>query len=431
MASNNTFVTAALAGLLLCRASTPLVAQVQTVTLDDAITLALVVHPVVVQARGQVAIAGAGKREALGNWLPELTTTSSWSRNSSTRFDPNTQRTVNAAASNTYSAGFTASLELFDGFRRAAQSRSAGADLESADAGLVNQRFQVILQTKQTFFNALAADELVRVAETRIERGREQLKVSKDKLAAGSAIRSDTLRARVELGNAELQRLNAEAQRATAEANLARLIGVDGRVRALRDSTLLRVVRLDTAQLRAETLARSPAVVEADAAARAADASVAVSRAQYFPTINASYSNSWAGRAVDVLANTWSLRLNFRWPLFNGFTRETNVARSAASQNAAHAQADDARRQVNAQLTQYLAAVASARARIDIAQASRAAADEDLRIQRERYRLGAATSVDVLASQINLDQAEVDIVQAALDYRVAKAQIETLVGREL
>ena len=73
----------------------------------------------------------------------------------------------------------------------------------------------------------------------------------------------------------------------------------------------------------------------------------------------------------------------------------------------------------------------SARARLDIAQASRAAADEDLRIQRERYRLGATTSVDVLASQINFDQAEMDIVQAALDYRVAKAQIETLVGREL
>ncbi len=73
----------------------------------------------------------------------------------------------------------------------------------------------------------------------------------------------------------------------------------------------------------------------------------------------------------------------------------------------------------------------SARARLDIAQASRAAADEDLRIQRERYRLGATTSVDVLASQINFVQAEVDIVQAALDYRVAKAQIETLVGREL
>ena len=97
----------------------------------------------------------------------------------------------------------------------------------------------------------------------------------------------------------------------------------------------------------------------------------------------------------------------------------------------ARAQADDIRRQVNADLTVFLASLISARTRLEIAEASRAASEEDLRVQRERYRLGAATIVDVLASQVNLDQAEVDIVQARFDYLVAKAQIEALVGREI
>ncbi len=404
--------------------------QVRSVTLGDALDLAVRAHPGMVQARGQVDVAGAGKREAVGNWLPNLTGNGGWSTNSATRFDPNTQRTV-SAASTSYSAGFNASLELFDGFRRAAQNRSAGADFESADASLVNQRFQVILETKQTFFNALAADELVRVAETRIERAQEQLKISRDKLAAGSAIRSDTLRARVELGSAELQRLTAETQRATAEANLARLIGVEGSVRATSEPALLEPVVLDTAQLRAEIVASAPAVVEAEASARAARAAMAVSRAQYFPTLSASFSNSWAGQTIDQLNNTWTLRLNFNWPIFNGFTREVNVARAAAARETALAQADDARRRANAQLTQHLAALTSAQQRLAIAVASHAAAEEDLRIQRERYRLGAATIVDVLTSQVSLDQAEVDRVQAQLDFLVARAQIEALIGREL
>lgn len=404
--------------------------QVRSVTLGDALDLAVRAHPGMVQARGQVDVAGAGKREAVGNWLPNLTGNGGWSTNSATRFDPNTQRTV-SAASTSYSAGFNASLELFDGFRRAAQNRSAGADFESADASLVNQRFQVILETKQTFFNALAADELVRVAETRIERAQEQLKISRDKLAAGSAIRSDTLRARVELGSAELQRLTAETQRATAEANLARLIGVEGSVRATSEPALLEPVVLDTAQLRAEIVASAPAVVEAEASARAARAAMAVSRAQYFPTLSASFSNSWAGQTIDQLNNTWTLRLNFNWPIFNGFTREVNVARAAAARETALAQADDARRGANAQLTQHLAALTSAQQRLAIAVASHAAAEEDLRIQRERYRLGAATIVDVLTSQVSLDQAEVDRVQAQLDFLVARAQIEALIGREL
>ena len=409
----------------------PLAAQRPAVALQEAVELAIQSHPAVVQARGQVMIAGASKRETVGNWLPSISGSSSWSRNSATRFDPTTQRNVSAPVRDTYSAGLNANLQLFDGFRRFAQRRSANANLVSADAALVSQQFQVVLQTKQAFFNAMAADELVRVAQTRIERAEQQLKISKDKLAAGSATRSDTLRGRVELANAQLQMLTAETQRATAEANLARLIGVDGTVRAAPEPDLFAPVVIDTAQLRDEALAHSPAVRQARAEAEAAGAQLAVNRAQYLPTVSASYSNSLSGQGVNSLDNSWSLRLNLSWPLFNGFTRETAIARSNANRDAALAQAEDARRLANAQLTQQLAAVTAAQARLEIAQASRAAAAEDLRVQQERYRLGVATIVDVLTTQVNLDQAEVDIVQARLDYLTAKARIAALIGREL
>ncbi len=416
--------------LVTAAVASDLPAQARTVTLDEAVQLALEANPSVVQARGQVDIAGATRREAFGSWLPTINGSSGWSRNSSNRFDQATQRTV-TAASTSYSAGFNASLELFDGFRRVAESRAAAADLTSADATLTNQQFQVTLQTKQAFFTALAADELVRVAETRIQRAEEQLKIAKDKLAAGTATRSDTLRARVEVGNAQLQMLNAETQRATAEADLARLMGLDRPVRADSDPDLFARVSLDTAALRDEAFGASPIVAEALAEASAADAQLAVSRSQYFPTITANFNNSWAGAEINSLSNSWSMRVSLSWPIFNGFSRESNYARASASQAIARAQAEDARRQVNTDLTQYLASLASAGARAEIAQASRAAADEDLRVLRERYRLGAATILDVLTSQVSLDQADVDLVQARLDYLVARAQIEALIGREL
>ena len=59
------------------------------------------------------------------------------------------------------------------------------------------------------------------------------------------------------------------------------------------------------------------------------------------------------------------------------------------------------------------------------------AAEEDTRVQQERYRLGAATIVDVLTSQETLNQAEVDVVNARFAYLRAKAQIEALIGRPL
>jgi len=322
-------------------------------------------------------------------------------------------------------------MTLFDGFARLADTRVADADLLSADASLVNTRFLTILDVKRAFFNALSAEELVRISDTRIQRAQEQLNISIEKLNAGTATRSDTLRSHVEVANAELQRLQAEMQLSSAEADLARLVGLDGAVSAASDDELLLIADVDTTSLRAEALGRSPLIQQTDAAEQSAAAQHSATTSLYLPRASASASKSWSANEWLDLNPSWSARLSFSWTLFNGFSRELSRTRSAMALESARAQAEDSRRQVNADLTVYLASLAAARSMLEIAAASRAASEEDLRVQRERYRLGAATIVDVLASQVNLDQAEVDIVQARFDYLVAKAQIEALVGREL
>jgi outer membrane protein len=436
-------VAACLIGVIPVTARAQDSTQIPTVTLDEAIELALRVQPAVVQARGAVTTAQNGKREAIGAWLPTISSSGSWGLASNSRYNSATGTFVSADRKDSYSAGLSASLTLFDGFQRAATGRSASATLASADAKLTNQQFQVTLQVKQAFFNALAARELVRVSETQMQRAEEQLKVAQEKLAAGSATRSDTLRSRVEVGNAQLARLSAETQLATAEANLARLIGYDGPVRAVGDSSLFVMAPLDTAALRDEVLRTAPSVVSAEADAKAATASVAVSRAAYFPQLRGSFSNTWSGPVGignDPTTNEpqyltfrrqWQARLSLSWDLFNGFTREGSLSRAVVNRESAVAQADDARRLASAQLTQELAALQSNRSQIAIAISSRAAAEEDLRVVRERYRLGAATIVDVLTSQVTLDQAEVSVVQAQLNFLVARAQLESLLGRSL
>jgi outer membrane protein TolC len=240
------------------------------------------------------------------------------------------------------------------------------------------------------------------------------------------------LQSTVELANAQLQLVNAETQMATASASLARLIGYEGgAVRAQPDSALLALAPLDTAALRHDLVTMAPSVVAAEASARAAGAQVAVSRATYFPSLSASYSNSYSGTAIGEMTNAWRWSLSVNWPLFNGFAREGGLVRASAAADAARARADDARRLAQSEFTQYLASLRAAQARTTIAQVSRAAAEENLRVQRERYRLGAATIVEVLTAQVNLDQAETDLITARFDFLVARAQLEALLGREL
>ena len=91
----------------------------------------------------------------------------------------------------------------------------------------------------------------------------------------------------------------------------------------------------------------------------------------------------------------------------------------------------DARFAAQQSLVQYLGALRTASEQVAIQLVSVAAAEEALRVQQQRYQLGAGTILDALTTQTTLNQARFQLIQARFNYRIAKAQLEALVGREL
>lgn len=413
-------------------------AQERMVTLTDAIRLSERVQPLVVRARSDLETAAAQRRSAWGAYLPTVTATSSASSffsEGTSRIDPVTGQLLSGNSANrSLSTSLSASLDLFTGFRRGAEGRAARASQAAAEASFVDARFQQALATTNQFLDALAAGQLVRVRESSVRRAEEQLKTSINKLRAGSATRSDSLRSLVTLGNARLELIRSRTDLATAEAGLARLIGATGRVKAADDSAFYQVMAApDTAALRAEAEAKSPRIQSASAVAEAARAGLKASRSAYWPSLSLSANTAWnASRSNDYdLFNQRQLSLGLRWNLFDRFDRELAIAQRLASADVADATAADEQRAVAAELTARLAELDAARLQIDITLTSVVAAEEDLRVQQERYRLGASTIVDVLTSQEALNQAEVDVVVARFDYLRAKASLEALIGRTL
>ncbi len=445
-----------LLSLVTLAAASPLVAQQQSITLmarpgiiaadtlqrsitlAEAIRLAQQAQPSVVAARGSVQSAAAQYRTTWGAFIPTVNLNSSYGTSYSNGPSRVNQITGEVITGKSYaqsiSNSISASVDLFTGFRRTAQMSSARSSEAAAEAGLVDAQYQATLGAKQAFFTALAATELVRVRQLSVRRAQQQLTVSINKLKAGSATRSDSLRSLVTLGQAQLQLLTAQTAVATAEANLGRVVGADGRVRAQPDSAYLRVAEVpDTSDLRNEAEKSSPQVRAAEAQATAAQAGVKASRAAWWPQLNLSGRYSYNGNNSQDYAffDSRSATLALTFPIFNGFQRDLSIVTAQSSASAASATAADTRRQVDASLTSRLAELESAQAQIDIATTSLSAATEDLRVNQDRYRLGVATIVDVLSSQEALSQAEVDVIQARYNYVIAKAQIEALIGRPL
>jgi outer membrane protein len=426
-----------LAGII----ATPCLAQVPeqpAVTLAEAIRRAERVQPAVIRASADVRTAAAQRRNAWGAYLPRISASSSGSdffSEGPARIDPVTgELTSGNSSTRSVSTSLSASLDLFTGFRRGAEMRAARATQTAAEASLIDTRFEQALTTTNQFLDALAAAQLLRVREASVRRAEEQLKTAVAKLRAGSATKSDSLRSLVTLGTARLDQITTQTELASAEANLARLIGEPGRVRAADDSAFYRIMPVvDTQAIRTEAESKSPRIQSAGANAAAARASARASRSAYWPSLTLAANTGWNGsRTTDYdLFNQRQLSLSLRWNLFDGFDRELTIVQRDAELDLAEATAADAQREVQAELTTRLAELDAARMRTEITQTSVAAATEDLRVQQQRYRLGASTIVDLLTSQEALNQAEVDVVNARFDYLRAKAQLEALIGRNL
>ena len=120
------------------------------------------------------------------------------------------------------------------------------------------------------------------------------------------------------------------------------------------------------------------------------------------------------------------------YTLFDGFAREQSLGQATESRRVARLTEDDARRSVRQDVDAALRTLETQEQAIAIAVEAQAVALEDLRLNTVRYEAGGtATILDVITSQVALDQAEANLVAARYDYALAKAELESVVGREL
>ncbi len=412
----------------------PLLDEAATrITLDDAVARAVVLNPQMAQSEQSVVNAGESRRTALGAFLPSLSTTSGMSMRSTERFDPGTDRLV-TGSTNSYNAGLRASYTLFQGGQRFSELGRARADLAVAEARREDQRFNVVLETKSLFFQALRQEELLEVARRRIEQATQSLDMTRAQQQVGGGTTSDTLRARLELINARQAVLNAESQTRAARFGLGRQVGLaEPVIPVVPEDLAPSPLPFQEAELLEVAENQAPSVLAARGAVLAAQEAYSSSKSVYIPSLSLSSGYNWSNQQASFTGGnaSWNLGFSMSYSLFNGFSREANIIRAEYSTRVARLQEDEARLRSHEEADVALRSLETAELAIGIAGEAVAVADEDLRVTRERYRVGVAIILDVVTSQIASDQARVDLVNARYDYVLARAQLEAILGRDL
>lgn len=475
-------------------AQTPAAAVADGVlTLDEAIASARRSNPVFLQSLNDRRIAHAQVKNARFSLLPSVGSSFGveYNQGGDQFFGGALISSSSDAVSSSYNLGVNYSV---NGASLMAP-RVARANRDAVEADIEGSSEQLRAAVTQQYLTALQAEARAAVQDTLVATAQAQLDLASAKVAAGAATVLDVRRAEVGLGQAQVQALQARNAVEIERLRLFQQMGIDAPAGRVALSTEFPVqepaFRLDSLVQLAR--ARHPALDAIRERERASDVTVKQARSAYTPTL--SMSTGWGGRSYqytddDFLVSSRQAQLlgaqrqcfssdslrtavglpslncngtqfqltpemadqiragndqfpfNFTrspfgvsarlsLPIFDNWARELRVQQAQVQREDVRYQLRARELQATSDVTQaYLTLVTAART-VALQEQTARQAREELAFAEERYRVGAATFLDVTTSRSTYEQAQIARINSVYDYHKAFAALENAVGRPL
>ena len=422
----------------LCAQSMSGLSDAKPISLDEAVKLAQQNQPSTVSARNALRTGESTVRSTLLGYLPQPSLGISASQRGGTQI---VQGVPLPLTGNPWSYSRSVSfgtVTLFDGMQRWNNYKAAQANLTVSDANVITQNYSVALNVKTQYYAVLTAREQESAAQRQLETAQQQLRVSTAKMNAGSATRTDSLSGAIAVANARQAILNAQNQLLNANAALTRFVATPFTVTAMpADTADIAPLGVDDAALLTMAL-EGPSVRQTTASLSAAQATQRAAKAPYMPTVtmNGSYGQTpassktfdWGGGTAST---STSLGFNINYPLFDGYRREQTMVTARVGLENAEANLRDAKFLAQQNLSTQLNTYRTAMLSIDLSKLNIQASEETLRVVQQQYNLGTKQLLDLLTAQTSLDNARTSLITARQAARIAKANIESLIGRDL
>lgn len=404
--------------------------SIPRITLAEALRRSTRFDPDYVRALGQIQNAEWGRRAAmLAFFVPSVELGLDETKYSQSFFNPADP----ANPTSTLVVGrATASYDVFS-LRKFSEPSRTRAELASAEAGELEQRFQAALETESAYYDVIVNDELARVAQQRAARAREGLGVARARVASGAAVQTDSLQLVLELIRAQVDSLIQHNALRTAQLELGRRVGASGPVNAVPlDSLPPTKLPVSLPEAVRAALDQGPQYRAAVANERSAAATLRAQRGDYLPTLSiGGVHQRYDTQLFPGASNITSVTFTLSYPLWNNGQREIEATRARVNRDVARTIREDMERVVRRDVTDSYDSYETSTAAVDLARLAVTVAQQTYRMQELRYRAGAGTILDLLDAQLSLAEAEAGLVRARNEARLALARLEANLGRRL
>jgi outer membrane protein len=422
------------------------IAAGEVLTLDKAIFIAVRNQPAIIAQAGQVKANQAKVGQAQANFYPQINVASGYSR--LMPVNPNTSLTTSLAgmppgtsipsglsgrgsdAYNQYSTTAYLNLVLFDFGRTWTQVEVQKLNTEAAQYNYRNTQDQVIFNVSQAYYSLLAANHGRDVAAETVDNFRNHFERARGYYQAGMKPKYDVTKAEVDLRSAELNQIKAENLVRVGKVNLDNAMGFfnnDSVTYTVADDLGFEPFRLSQKEAVAGVYERRADFLALKKQKEAAQESIRLAQKGYMPTLNGVASYTFVGSDFPLDAG-WIVGANLIIPIFSGFSTTQQVAEAKANLEVIDSNERALRLTILLELEQAYIALREAAESRRKAEVAIVQAKEGQDLALERYRSGIGTPTEVTDALVAYANAQVALISAHYEYKIAQARIERAIG---
>jgi outer membrane protein len=325
----------------------------------------------------------------------------------------------------TYSPALELDYTIFDFGRRLDEIAVSRNNLLAANFLFNDTHRKVIYEVMAAYYQVLNTKGQQDAAEANLKNAQTVREAAEARLTLGLATLPDVLEARSAEAQADYDLQAVIGASEIAHGDLATVLGISPvnslQVESIQSLTIPQELTATVETSIDHALAQRPDLMQRVADLRAARAGIKAAKTAYLPTLtiggtaglakNYSEQNNTPGQ-YSANQEFWSARFTLSWTLFDGFARESRLARAQADQKQAAAEVDAIRDQVE---NQVWAAYSNARTALRQQKAAAAlleASSSSYEAALQSYNYGVRSQIDVVSAQRALAAARTEDVSA-------------------
>jgi outer membrane protein len=307
-----------------------------------------------------------------------------------------------------------------------------GVDISKSNVEIFKR--DVILQVRDGYFNILRFEKFVDVGTQAVKQFEAQLEVAQAFFDVGLVAKNDVLQAEVRLANARQALVSAENNLALSKSSFNTLLRREiNSPLSVVDILDYKPFPLTFEEALGEALVQRAEIRAAELSVGQAKEAVKIAQSEYWPTLNLRGNYGRSSDAVylngDLKEDGWTVVGLATFTIFDWGKTYYKVGESKVRVNQAENSKNQLVDNIVLEVKQSYLEMLRSEKNVGVSETSIAQAEENLRMNEERYKYQVATATDVLDAVVLLAQARVNNVSALADFNIAKAALDRAMGR--